>query len=108
MAEMIVRALEDGRWSGAYVGAAPNAVTFAELARQIGRAMRRPSWFHAPRLMLRLMIGEASALLLESYRTHPTRALAHGFTFRYTTFESAIHAIFARVGGAAETTALAS
>lgn len=107
MAEMIVRALEDGRWSGAYLGAAPNPVTFAELARQIGGAMGRPSWFHPPRLMLRLMVGEASALLLESYRTHPARALAHDFVFRYTTFADAIRAIFAPAA-AAEKQALAS
>jgi uncharacterized protein (TIGR01777 family) len=91
---MLATALADQRWSGTYVGAAPEPIRFRDLARTLGRAMHRPSWFHAPRPMLRLMIGEAASLLLESYRARPTRALSQGFRFRYESFEDAARALY--------------
>ncbi len=93
---MIAAALGDARWSGEYIGAAPQAIRFRELAIELGRAMGRPSWFHAPKAMLRLMIGKASALLLESYRARPARAQALGFRFRYDSFADAARALYPR------------
>jgi uncharacterized protein (TIGR01777 family) len=93
-AAMFVRALEDPAWKGGIILAAPNPVTFAELARAIGARLRRRSWFHPPRWMARALIGEASAILLESQRAQPERALAHGFSFRHPTLDSAFDAIY--------------
>jgi len=93
-AAMFVRALEDAAWRGAYLVASPNPVSFAELARAVGERLRRRSWFHPPAWMARLMIGEASAILLESQRAAPARVLEHGFQFRYPTLASAFDAIY--------------
>jgi uncharacterized protein len=105
-AALFVRALEEPTWRGAYTVAAPNPVSFAELARAVGARLRRRSWFHPPASMARLMIGEASAILLESQRAAPGRVLASGFSFRYPTLTSAFDAIYgAPAAKAAERTA---
>jgi uncharacterized protein (TIGR01777 family) len=94
-AALFVRALEDSTWRDAYVLAAPNPVTFADFSRAIGARLGRRSWLHPSKWMARLMIGEASAILLESQRARPERALAQGFQFRYPTLDSAFDAIYA-------------
>jgi uncharacterized protein (TIGR01777 family) len=93
-AAIFVRALEEPAWRGGYVVASPNPVSSAELALAVGTRLGRRSWFHPPAWMARLLIGEASAILLESQRAAPDRVLAHGFTFRYPTLASAFDAIY--------------
>jgi uncharacterized protein (TIGR01777 family) len=93
-AALFVQALETPTWRGDYVVASPNPVSFAELARAVGERMGRRSWFHPPAAVARLMLGQASAILLESQRAVPERALANGFSFRYPTLGSALGAIY--------------
>ncbi len=71
------------------------AVTNAEFARALGRAMRRPAFMPAPAFALRLLLGEmADALLLSGQRAVPARPERLGFTFRYPHLDPALAAIF--------------
>jgi uncharacterized protein len=81
--------------AGAVNGTAPNPVTNADFARALGRALRRPAFMPAPAFALRMLLGEmAEGLLLSGQRAVPARALQAGFTFRYTTLDEALGAIF--------------
>lgn len=74
---------------GVYNATAPEPVTNREFARALGRALHRPAIVPAPRIALRLLLGEmADALLLGGQRVIPRRALADGLSFRATTVEA--------------------
>ena len=76
---------------------APHPVTNAEFARELGRAMRRPSFMRAPAFALRLLLGEiADGLLLSGQRAVPAKAERLGFTFRFPTLDMALAALFPR------------
>jgi uncharacterized protein (TIGR01777 family) len=77
-------ALEDDSLAGPLNLTAPAPVTSRELARQIGRALRRPARLAAPAIALRLLSGQmAQELLLNGQRVFPSRLLAAGFRFRF-------------------------
>lgn len=76
---------------------APNPVTNAEFARELGRAIRRPSFLPTPGFALKLLLGEmAGALLLSGQRAVPAKAERLGFTFTYPTLSPALQALFPR------------
>lgn len=72
---------------------APNAVTSAELAKAIGRAMHRPSWFNVPAPLIRLGMGEASEFLTTGQRVVPQRATELGYEFRWPNLDPALASI---------------
>jgi len=83
LAELFVRAVDDPRLRGAVNGVAPEPVTNRDFARALGRALHRPAVLPAPAFALRLVLGEATEVLLESQRCLPRAALEAGFEFRF-------------------------
>ena len=69
--------------SGAVNATAPAPVTMATLCRELGRALRRPSWLPVPAAVLRLLLGEMADLLLTGQRVLPRAALQGGDVFRF-------------------------
>jgi uncharacterized protein len=74
---------------------APEVPMQRELARAIGRAMHRPSFFPAPAFLLRLILWGQADLVLHGRVAIPTKALAAGYEFRYPTVESALNDVLA-------------
>jgi hypothetical protein len=90
----LVRWLVEGPHDGAFNATAPAPVTNREFARDLGRALGRPSAMPTPALALRLALGEmADALLLSSQRALPRRAVELGFEFRYADLPDALAAL---------------
>ncbi|MEW5991579.1 MAG: TIGR01777 family oxidoreductase [Chloroflexota bacterium] len=83
-------AIADDRVRGPVNAAAPNPVPQREVARAMGRVLRRPSSFPVPAWSLRLVLGEQSTLILGSRRVAPARLEHIGFRFRYRELESAL------------------
>jgi len=52
--------------------------------------MGRPSFLPLPAFAFKLAFGEASTVLLEGQRVIPARLQEMGFTFNFTTVESAL------------------
>jgi uncharacterized protein (TIGR01777 family) len=93
--EMIRWIVETPAVIGPVNATAPHPVTNRELARALGRALRRPSLLPAPAFALKAMLGEmAGPLLLTGHRAVPARALAHGYHFRYPEIDIAMRGIF--------------
>jgi uncharacterized protein (TIGR01777 family) len=93
--EMIRWIIETPGVTGPVNATAPHPVTNRELARAIGRAIRRPSLLPAPAFALRLVVGEmADPLLLTGQRVMPTVAQSHGYHFRYPEIDIAMRGIF--------------
>ena len=73
---------------------APQPVTNREFARSLGRALKRPSFIPAPRLALKVIVGEFADFLVTGQRVLPARALALGYHFRYPELDIAFRGIF--------------
>lgn len=69
---------------------APQPLTNRDFSRELGRALRRPSFAPAPGFVLRLVLGEMATMLLTGQRVVPRRLLAAGYTFRHPTAERAL------------------
>lgn len=69
--------------SGPANAVSPSPVTFAELARTLGRVLHRPAVLPVPPVALRLLFGEmADAMLLASQRCLPEALTAAGYRFQ--------------------------
>lgn len=88
--ELLLLALGDARVAGPICAVAPEPVRNRELARAIGRVLRRPSGLPAPELAIRLALGETADAVLASQRVVPRKALALGFTFRFPSLDTAL------------------
>jgi len=87
---VVIAALEDQHMSGPMISAAPNPVTSRELAKAIGAVLHRPSFMPVPTMVLRILLGEAAALVLTGQRVRPRRLERSGFTWRYPTIAAAL------------------
>jgi uncharacterized protein (TIGR01777 family) len=94
----IVRfAIANAELSGPVNVVAPNPVRNGDFSRVLAKVLHRPAVFSAPRLVLRLALGEmADALLLVSQRAHPAKLLAMGYRFRFDDLGTALREIIDR------------
>lgn len=83
-------ALEHPEISGPVNVASPNPVPVRELAKALGKILRRPSFMPAPSFALRIVLGEMSDLLLKGQRVIPKRLLEAGFSFRFSNLPEAL------------------
>jgi uncharacterized protein len=74
---------------------APNPARNREVAKAIGRALRRPAVLPVPKLGPRILLGRelADVLLDQSKRAVPERLLASGYEFRHPEVEGALQAL---------------
>ncbi len=93
--ELIARALDDARYEGPMIAAAPNPVTNREFVRTLARALHRPCVMAVPAFALRMVLGEAAAPLLTGQRVEPKRLTEAGFVWHYTTIEAALNDLVA-------------
>jgi uncharacterized protein (TIGR01777 family) len=76
---------------GAYNLVAPNPVSGAEFARELGRALHRPAFMPVPVPVLRAAFGEmATETILASQWVRPARLLHEGFVFQHASLGDAL------------------
>jgi uncharacterized protein (TIGR01777 family) len=96
----VVRAYEHvlaGDLEGPVNAAAPGAVTNEELAKALGRALRRPAVLPLPALAIRLAFGQmGEEMLLGSKRAVPARLAASGFAFEAPGLDAGLAAALER------------
>jgi NAD dependent epimerase/dehydratase family enzyme len=69
---------------------APDPVRNRDLARALGRVLRRPGRVSTPAFALRAALGEMAEVVLASQRVVPRRALSLGYRFRWPALEPAL------------------
>lgn len=93
----MLHAMFDERLHGPVNLVAPKAVTNRVFTKTLGRVLRRPTLLPAPRVALRLALGElADEAVLASQRVEPMRLIEHGFAFRHGDLEAALRAMLGR------------
>jgi len=88
--QIILRLIADEKISGAVNMTAPNPVTNEDFTRTLVEVRHGLLSFSSPAFMLKLMLGERAALVLEGQRVLPVKVLASGYTFRYPQLSSAL------------------
>lgn len=77
----------------------PAPVTFADLARALGRVLHRPAVLPVPPFALRILFGEmADEMLLASQRCHPEVLRAAGYQFQSPGLAGALRGLLAPAG----------
>ena len=92
--EMVRWIVETPAVSGPLNVTAPHPVTNHQFAHALGRALHRPALIPAPRVAVRMAIGEMADAVFASQRALPGVALAHGYHFRYPEIDIAFRGIF--------------
>jgi uncharacterized protein (TIGR01777 family) len=88
-------AAQDTRYQGPINVVSPNPVRYREFATLLGKALHRPAFFPTPAFILKLALGEASALALNSYRIVPKKLRqAYGFGFKFNNLSAALEDLF--------------
>jgi uncharacterized protein (TIGR01777 family) len=90
LVSIIMTTLVDERYRGPVNTVAPAAVTNGEFVRALGRSLHRPAILPVPELALRVVFGDAAAVLLESQRVEPQRLRELGFAFQFPALERAL------------------
>lgn len=83
LVSLILFVLERDEVHGVLNAVAPNPQTNADFTRALAAAVRRPAILPVPTFVLRLKLGDAAALALQSQRVVPERARSLGFEFKF-------------------------
>jgi uncharacterized protein (TIGR01777 family) len=86
----IMHCLENKDIAGPVNCAAPRPVTNKELTSTLARVLGKPAFLPAPRLAVKLMLGEFGSVLLEGQRVVPKKLLQAGFEFKFAQLEQAL------------------
>src|SRR3990172_1833478 len=89
-------ALETPSLSGPVNLASPNSIRVRELARELGKALHRPTILPAPAFGLKVLLGEMSDLLLKGQRVIPDALTKKGFIFRFPNLTEALEDVVSK------------
>lgn len=90
----ILHLLDQEGSSGIYNLTAPHPVTNQTFSKALAKTLKRPHFLFTPKILIKGILGEASALLTDSQRVRPQRLVHEGFKFRYSRIESALKQLF--------------
>ncbi len=92
---LILHALDNEAVHGPLNVCSPAPARQRDIARALGRVLRRPALVPAPALGLRLALGDFASELLNSRRALPAAAIASGYAFRHLDLDAALRDIYA-------------
>jgi uncharacterized protein (TIGR01777 family) len=75
---------------GAYNLIAPQLTSNEEFMRVAAKTLHRPFWFHTPKALLQLVLGEMNVTLTEGRYSAPKRLLELGFQFKFGQLDAAL------------------
>jgi len=86
----ILWSIENESAKGTYNLVAPENIDNRTFTQTLGKFLNRPVLITVPALGLKLILGEASSLLLQSPQVYPERLLKDGFEFTFPDIKSCI------------------
>lgn len=92
-----VTAAENENYSGIYNGGAPYPVTNETLTNSIAKKLHRPVWpLNVPEKVLKMILGQMSAVTTISTNTSAQKLLDEEFQFEYTHLDDALNDLYKR------------
>lgn len=89
---LILRGLADDAWAGVVNAVAPQPVSMARFAQELGRCLGRPSLLPVPGPVLQVLLGDGAKVVLEGQQVASDRLEELGFSFRYPDLAAALAA----------------
>ena len=83
MIELLMFLIHSKDAEGIYNASAPEPVSNKVFGKALGRALSRPAVFPVPAFILKILLGESSAMVLQGQNAVPVHLLDSGFEFRY-------------------------
>ncbi|PJF39956.1 MAG: TIGR01777 family protein [Chloroflexi bacterium] len=83
--------IENEDTSGIYNLTAPNPLQNRDFAKQLGAAMRRPSFVPMPSFVFKTMFGEVATIVLDGQRAVPQRLQEANYEFKFPDAQSALN-----------------
>lgn len=88
----------DMRYRGPINAVAPNPVRYQEFAETLGLALQRPVFFRTPAILLKLALGEAAILALNSYHVIPKKLQKeYDFQFKFANLSAALADLYHQI-----------
>ncbi|QIR05655.1 TIGR01777 family oxidoreductase [Salinivibrio costicola] len=94
MVAAIIHLLDSPALQGPFNCTAPEPVTNKRFSQALASALKRPHLFCVPTVAIKVMMGEASHLLLDSQRALPHALEDSGFKFQHPKVEEAMASLF--------------
>ena len=89
----ILWSIENNNSKGVYNLVAPENIDNKTFTKTLAESLNRPAIFTVPEFILKIALGEASALLLQSPQVIPARLINEGFNFTFPDIHSTIKEI---------------
>lgn len=88
---VIAYCIENEDLRGAINCTAPNPVTNSSFTATLGKTLGRPTIFHVPALVIKLLMGDmGKELLLSGKRVYPLKLVDAGFRFKFDKIDAAL------------------
>jgi hypothetical protein len=75
----------------------PHPVRNKELAKSLGKVLKRPSFVPAPGFLVKLVLGEFGTVVLKGQRVIPEKLVTQDFKFQYPDVEKALEDILKKI-----------
>ena len=86
--------IEENQKQGIFNIVAPENISNKEFTQAFANALKRPMFLMIPKLIFKLLFGEASVLLTQSAQVIPKNLLENKFEFTFPTINAAMKEIF--------------
>lgn len=95
MNQVYLHLLDNKSLSGTYNATAPFPVTNSTITKALAKKIHRPVWpFKVPKQAMKLILGEMSAIVLNSNHTTAQKLLDTGFIFKFSHLDEALSDIY--------------
>ncbi|MFM9047862.1 MAG: TIGR01777 family oxidoreductase [Cyanobium sp.] len=92
LCRLVATALEDPSYQGIYNAVAPEPVRMVDFAKSLGEVLGRPSLLPVPAPVLKMMLGDGAAVVLEGQQVKPQRLLEQHFQYETPDLKAALAA----------------
>lgn len=87
--------LENNDARGVFNLTAPEPVRMKTFAKELGRVLKKPSWFHVPSFVIKLMMGQmGEEMILSGQKVLPKQLNEVGFKFQFSEIRPALTNVF--------------
>lgn len=88
---IIINALENDKWVGAYNSVAPNPVSNSEFTRAAARAVDKPLLIpRVPEVVMKAVLGELANVVISGCDVSSAKVEAMGYEFKFPTLDQAL------------------
>ncbi len=90
LVNLFVEIIINDKYNGIVNAVSPNPITNSDFTKAISKVMKRPAIAPVPEFALKLILGESSALVLNSQKVLPQVANSHKFIYKFEEVENAL------------------